>query len=119
MSFTAAAGFTEMQRFFMFHMICIPLRLSLSALVYNFGRHSLVRNAAVVSGLASFFFNSKKIRNALPSEIWWYRPVHMLTGVSVAISFIISPKTTAPSAILLFDALVGLATSLCKRPFFT
>lgn len=117
MSFTAAAGFTTCQRFLMFNMICIPLRLSLSALVYHFGSHSLARSAVVVSGLKSFFFNSKKIRNSAPNEVWWYRPVHMLAGISISILFIISSKTTAPSAILLGDALFGLATSFYKRPF--
>lgn len=117
MSATAAAGFTKTQRFFMFHMICIPIRLSLSAFVYYFGRHSLARSAAVASGLTSFFLDSKKIRDALPNEVWWYRPAHMLTGISIAILFIISPKTAVPSAILLGDTLLGLATSVYKKPF--
>ena len=118
MSFTAAAGFTTTQRFFMFHMICLPIRLSLTALVYHFGSHPLARSVAVVSGMASFFFNSKKIRDAMPNEVWWYRPAHMFAGVSIAILFIVSPNTTAPSAILLGDTWLGLATSIYKRPFF-
>ena len=117
MSFTKAAGFTTTQRFYMFYIICVPLRLSLSALMYNFGSHWLARSTAVVAGLASFFFNSKKIREALPNEVWWYRPAHMLAGLIISILFIISPKTTAPSAIGLGDALIGLATSFYKRPF--
>ena len=117
MSATAAAGFTAGQRSRMFYNICVPIRLSLAALVYQFGSHPLVRSVAVISGLASYFFNSKKIRDARPNDVWWYRPVHMLSGVSVAILFIVSPKTTVPSAILLADALIGLATSFCKKPF--
>ena len=60
MSFTAAAGFTTCQRFLMFNMICIPLRLSLSALVYHFGSHSLARSAVVVSGLTVFLLQFEK-----------------------------------------------------------
>lgn len=101
----------------MFHMICFPTRLVLSALVYQFGSHPLARSAAVVAGLASFFSNSKKIRDAQPNEVWWYRPVHMVAGLSVSILFIISPKTMVPSAILLADALCELATSFYKKPF--
>jgi hypothetical protein len=117
MSATAAAGFTTTQRCYMFYMICIPLRLTLSALIYIFGSHWLARSAAVVAGLASYFFNSHKIRDDLPNEVWWYRPMHMLTGVIIAIWFIISSKTTVPSAILLGDTLLGLATSFYKKPF--
>lgn len=117
MSATAAAGFTATQRSHMFYKICVPIRLSLSALVYQIGSHPLVRSVAVISGLASYFFNSKKIRDARPHDVWWYRPVHMLSGVSVSILFIISPKTTVPSAVLLADALTGLATSFYKEPF--
>ncbi|CAM9866354.1 unnamed protein product [Ectocarpus sp. 12 AP-2014] len=113
----AAAGFTTRQRSRMFYMVCVPLRLSLSAVVYYCGGHSLARSAAVVSGLASFFFNSKKIRDAAPNETWWYRPVHMLAGVSVSLSFVASSNTVVPSAILLVDALVGLATSFYNKPF--
>jgi len=117
MSFTAKAGFTTTQRNLMFHFICIPVRLSLSAIVYNFGEHALTRSAAVVSGLAAYFMNSKKIRETPPNKVWWYRSVHMVTGLSIAIWFINSPKTTVPSVILLADAMFGLATSFLKNPF--
>ncbi|CAM9236183.1 unnamed protein product [Ectocarpus sp. 8 AP-2014] len=117
MSATAAAGFTATQRMHMFYMICVPIRLSLSALVYQFGSHPLVRSVAIISGLASYFFNSKKLRDARPNDVWWYRPVHMLSGVSVSILFIISSKPMLPSAILVADTLIGLATSFYQKPF--
>lgn len=114
MSATAAAGFSAVQRGFMFYAICIPLRLALTAAVYHFGSHSLARSVAVVAGMASFFFNSKKIREG---GVWWHRSTHMLTGVIIALLFIISPKTKIPSTILLADTLVGVATSFYKMPF--
>lgn len=117
MSFTAAAGFTATQRNFMFHLICIPIRLSLSAFVYNFGENTLTRSAAVVSGLVAYFTNSKKIRETPPDKVWWYRSVHMITGLSIAILFIMSPRTTVPSLILLADAMFGLATSFFAKSF--
>lgn len=121
MSATAAAGFSSVQRGFMFYTICIPLRLSLTAAVHHFGSHSLVRSATVISGLASFFLNSKKIREdgAQTTGVWWHRSFHMLTGLIVSLSFIISPETKIPSTILLADTLLGVATSFYKQPFGT
>lgn len=117
MSAAAAAGFSSAQRCFMFYAICIPLRLALTAVVYHVGSDLLVRSAAVVAGVATYFLNSKRIREAREGEVWWHRPVHMLTGILVAISFLISPATKLPSALLLTDTLFGLATSLYKQPF--
>lgn len=122
MSATAAAGFSSVQRGFLFYTICIPLRLLLTALLYHFGSHTLVRSAAVVSGLASYFSNSRKITEtggAQTNGVWWHRSVHMLTGAIVSLSFIISPKTKIPSTILLVDTLFGVATSFYKQPFGT
>lgn len=111
----------------MFYSICIPLRLALSAVVYKFGSHPLARSVAVVAGLASYFFNSKKIREDVllrqqqqqqPQRVvWWSRPVHMFSGVLISLSFIISPQTTLPSTILATDALIGLATAVHTKPF--
>lgn len=118
MSATKAAGFSSAQRCAMFYAICIPLRLSLAAVVYNFGSGAIVRSTAVVASLASFFFNSKRMREETKEEpVWWHRPVHMLSSIVIAVSFIISPNTQVPSVILMADTLVGLATSVYQSPF--
>lgn len=123
MSASARAGFSPKQRCFMFYSICIPLRLALSAVVYKTGSHPLARSVAVVAGLVSFFLNSEKMRHKdlqqqrAGSSVWWSRPVHMLSGVLISLSFIISPKTTVPSTILATDALIGLATAVYVKPF--
>ncbi len=118
MSATAAAGFSPAQRSVMFYAICIPLRLSLVAVLYGFGSNVIVRSTAVVGGLASYFHLSKQVRESAPSKgVWWCRPMHMISGALISVLFVISPRPTIPSTILLMDTIAGLATSLYKKPF--
>ncbi|CAM9157940.1 unnamed protein product [Ectocarpus sp. 12 AP-2014] len=124
MSVAATAGFSPRQRCFMFYGICIPLRIALSAAMFKYPKfvgHPLARSAVVVAGLGSFFFNSDRMRQDLQQQrsnnVWWSRPAHMLSGILIALSFIISPRTTVPATVLATDALVGLTTAVYTKPF--
>lgn len=113
MSFSS--DFTPTQRAVMFYLICLPTRLSLAAFVRHFGGNPVLRSIVVVLSCGSYFFNAHKMRH--DASVWWCRPVHMLSGLSVAISFIVSSDTRIPSAVLLADAVIGLGTSIVKKPF--
>ncbi len=116
MSATAAAGFNSAQRGFMFYAICIPLRLTLAAAVYNYGSNVLVKSTTVAMCLLSLFLNSYRIREQ-GAQVWWSRRVHILTGLLIVLSVIVSPKPGVPAALLLTDTLFGLSTSFYKQPF--
>jgi len=111
MSFTAKAGFTLQQRWYMFHMICIPLRVLLAATLYTFGDNVMVRRAAVVGGLVAFVFNCAKVCGVQDQEpVWWHRSVHMLSAVGIVLSTSLGIDKNVPAAIMVMDALYGLIT---------
>lgn len=116
MSATAAAGFNSAQRGLMFYAICIPVRLALTAVVYNYGSKVLVRSTAVATCLLSLFLNSNRIREQ-DAQVWWSRRVHIVTSLLLLLSVIVSPKPSVPAALLLTDTLFGLGTSFYKQPF--
>ncbi|CAM9199950.1 unnamed protein product [Pylaiella littoralis] len=116
MSFSS--DFTPTQRMIMFYTACLPARLSLAAFVRRFGGNPVLRSIVVVLSCGTYFFNAHKMRHgAGGSDVWWCRPVHMLSGLSVAISLIASSDTRIPSAVLLADAMIGIGTSIVKKPF--
>lgn len=111
MSFTEAAGFTPNQRWYMFHMICIPLRLLLAATMYTFGDNAAVKTAAVVGSLMAFVFNCAKVCGVRDQKpVWWHRQVHMLSAVGIVLSTSLSSNKNVPVAIMVVDALYGLLT---------
>jgi len=111
MSFTASVGFTAFERWYLFHMVCIPLRLLLAAMVYTFRDNGAVRGLAIIGGLGAFLFNCVRVCGARSDRpVWWHRPVHMLSAVGIVLASIASKNTTVPSVILLADAAYGLVT---------
>ncbi|CAM9312852.1 unnamed protein product [Ectocarpus sp. 8 AP-2014] len=111
-----------MERRVMFYAVCVPTRILYAVATHCVGSSPLPRTATIVLGLASYFFNSNRLRlgkpqNNITEPTWWYRSIHMLSGLSVSLFLIASPNTQIPSSILLVDTLFAITTSVVQKPF--
>lgn len=114
-------GFGSNQRFLLFMLVCIPLRLSFSFVSYKLRESPLFGLLLLILGLVSVGLNLQKMRG----NPWWSRKVHLASSVLLVLTVLVSKLKPSvllnqlPSTILLLDVLYGLGSSLIIRPFGT
>ena len=118
------SGFDKNQRFFLFFLVCIPLRLSLALFAYAFRGSTLVKALLLASGIVSVILN---IRN-ISGDPWWSRRFHLVSSISLVgtlfgtmIGSLVKAESnldSIPPTILLLDVLYGVVAALIlSRPF--
>ena len=114
-----AKGFGPNQRFLLFMLVCIPLRLSFSLLSYLLRDSSSFGVLLLVLGLVSINVNL----GSMGGDPWWSRKVHLGSSVLLVSMVLVSKLNPSPllnqlpSLVLLLDVLYGLVSSLIIRPF--
>lgn len=117
-----SAGFDERQRFLLFVLVCIPLRLSFAFFAHKFRDSSTVRAILLVAGVLSVITNA----NSISGNPWWSRKVHLVSSLLLVGTLLIlfsnpgsndSKVSRLPSAILLADVLFGMSSMISLRPF--
>lgn len=104
-------------------MVCIPLRLTLAALVGWLGTTQDDVYMYVFMGLEtlaifSYVWNCKCCK---PAEVWWPRFVHVGTAAMAIVLAVMVVKEVMPgwslSILLGVDVLLGVAVAVSKRPY--
>ena len=122
-----SAGFDKSQRFFLFVLVCIPLRLSFSFFAHRFRGSSIVKAILLLVSVLAVITNAKSISGVSGSgNPWWSRKVHLVSSVLLAGTLMVllsnsgsndSNLSRIPSLILLADVLFGVGSMVALRPF--
>lgn len=103
-------GFSPNDRKYLFYLVCIPVRLSIVALVYKYEDSRLMIPVAIAMSILAIKSNLNK------SEVWWSRRTHLINAIAI-LFYSLAGVPSGIKYILLLDIIQGVSSSIIEKPW--
>jgi len=109
-----ASGATPEQRMKLFYGVCVPLRLTLTYIVYKNMDNSMIKMLVLL--LSAFAIYSNLLGLNSGRHVWWDRRVHLFVSVAILMS-VFAGKMNYVAFLMLFDIIFGIGSSIAIKPW--